>query len=200
MSMSDSDTASLGSEYKNFRQISRDRLLYEMLRSTKTGDSKSSWKVLIMDKLTVRIMSYACKMADITEEGVSLVEDIHKRRQPLPSMDGIYFIQPTKENIVSFLSDMSGRTPLYKKYVKCFILSFAGVPLQFYGIVGPFVFFSSNLFPKLFCPNKEWMEVFYLDCLDAMGRREDTGVPELSSSPYIVRLRSTGYAPLSLLV
>ncbi|XP_047981242.1 SNARE-interacting protein KEULE-like isoform X2 [Salvia hispanica] len=115
MSMSDSDTASQGSEYKNFRQISRDRLLYEMLRSTKTGDSKSSWKVLIMDKLTVRIMSYACKMADITEEGVSLVEDIHKRRQPLPSMDGIYFIQPTKENIVIFLSDMSGRSPLYKK-------------------------------------------------------------------------------------
>ncbi|KAL8484581.1 hypothetical protein ACS0TY_027038 [Phlomoides rotata] len=133
MSMSDSDTSSQGNEYKNFRQISRDRLLYEMLRSTKTGDSKSSWKVLIMDKLTVKIMSYACKMADITEEGVSLVEDIHKRRQPLPSMDAIYFIQPTKEKyetihssvvfiltsssryIVIFLSDMSGRSPLYRK-------------------------------------------------------------------------------------
>ncbi|XP_042024626.1 SNARE-interacting protein KEULE-like isoform X2 [Salvia splendens] len=60
-------------------------------------------------------MSYACKMADITEEGVSLVEDIHKRRQPLPSMDAIYFIQPTKENIVIFLSDMSGKSPLYRK-------------------------------------------------------------------------------------
>ncbi|KAI3453570.1 hypothetical protein Pfo_010233 [Paulownia fortunei] len=115
MSMSDSDTSSQGSEYKNFRQISRDRLLYEMLRSAKTGDSKSSWKVLIMDKVTVKIMSYACKMADITEEGVSLVEDIHKRRQPLPTMDAIYFIQPTKENIVIFLSDMSGRSPLYRK-------------------------------------------------------------------------------------
>ncbi|KAL1568974.1 STXBP unc-18 S1 [Salvia divinorum] len=115
MSMSDSDTSSQGGEYKNFRQISRDRLLYEMLRSAKTGDSKSSWKVLIMDKLTVKIMSYACKMADITEEGVSLVEDIHKRRQPLPSMDAIYFIQPTKENIVIFLSDMSGKSPLYRK-------------------------------------------------------------------------------------
>ncbi|KAL0326495.1 UNVERIFIED_CONTAM: SNARE-interacting protein KEULE, partial [Sesamum angustifolium] len=90
-------------------------LLYEMLRSAKTGDSKSSWKVLIMDKVTVKIMSYACKMADITEEGVSLVEDIHKRRQPLPTMDAIYFIQPTKENIVIFLSDMSGRSPLYRK-------------------------------------------------------------------------------------
>ncbi|XP_019252325.1 PREDICTED: SNARE-interacting protein KEULE isoform X2 [Nicotiana attenuata] len=115
MSMSDSDTSSQGSDYKYFRQVSRDRLLYEMLRSAKSKDSKSAWKVLIMDKLTVKIMSYACKMADITEEGVSLVEDIYKRRQPLPSMDAIYFIQPTKENVVMFLSDMAGKSPLYRK-------------------------------------------------------------------------------------
>ncbi|XP_015085902.1 SNARE-interacting protein KEULE [Solanum pennellii] len=115
MSMSDSDTSSQGSDYKNFRQVIRDRLLYEMLRSAKSKDSKSAWKVLIMDKLTVKIMSYACKMADITEEGVSLVEDIYKRRQPLPSMDAIYFIQPTKENVLMFLSDMAGKSPLYRK-------------------------------------------------------------------------------------
>ncbi|KAM3321979.1 putative protein transport Sec1a [Capsicum baccatum] len=115
MSMSDSDTSSQGSDYKNFRQVVRDRLLYEMLRSAKSKDSKSAWKVLIMDKLTVKIMSYACKMADITEEGVSLVEDIYKRRQPLPSMDAIYFIQPTKENVLMFLSDMAGKSPLYRK-------------------------------------------------------------------------------------
>ncbi|XP_026388097.1 SNARE-interacting protein KEULE-like [Papaver somniferum] len=116
MSMSDSDsTSSHGGDYKNFRQISRDRLLVEMLRSTKTGDSKSTWKVLIMDKVTVKVMSCSCKMADITEEGVSLVEDLHKRRQPLPTMDAIYFIQPLKENVAKFLSDMSGGKPLYKK-------------------------------------------------------------------------------------
>ncbi|XP_059442296.1 SNARE-interacting protein KEULE [Corylus avellana] len=115
MSQSDSDSSSYGGEYKNFRQISRDRLLQEMLRSAKTGDSKSIWKVLIMDKLTVKIMSYSCKMADITDEGVSLVEDIYRRRQPLPSMDAIYFIQPSKENVIMLLSDMSGRTPLYRK-------------------------------------------------------------------------------------
>ncbi|GAB4834255.1 STXBP unc-18 S1 [Ancistrocladus abbreviatus] len=114
MSMSDSDSSVFG-DYKNFRQVTRDRLLLEMLRSAKTGDKKSTWKVLIMDKLTVKIMSYACKMADITEEGVSLVEDIYKRRQPLPTMDAIYFIQPTKENVIMFMSDMSGKTPLYKK-------------------------------------------------------------------------------------
>ncbi|CAL1401282.1 unnamed protein product [Linum trigynum] len=116
MSFSDSDSSSsYGADYKNFKQVTRERLLQEMLRSAKAGDSRSTWKVLIMDKLTVKIMSYACKMADITQEGVSLVEDIYKRRQPLPSMDAIYFIQPTKENIIMFLSDMSGKSPLYKK-------------------------------------------------------------------------------------
>ncbi|XP_042475825.1 SNARE-interacting protein KEULE-like isoform X2 [Macadamia integrifolia] len=60
-------------------------------------DIKKHLKVLIMDKVTVKVMSYSCKMADITEEGVSLVEDLFRRRQPLPSMDAIYFIQPTKE-------------------------------------------------------------------------------------------------------
>ncbi|KAK6947649.1 Sec1-like protein [Dillenia turbinata] len=114
MSMSDSDSSSNAGEYKNFRQVTRDRLLYEMLRSTKKGD-KSTWKVLIMDKLTVKIMSCSCKMAHITDEGVSLVEDIYRRRQPMPQMEAIYFIQPTKENVIMFLSDMAGRAPLYKK-------------------------------------------------------------------------------------
>ncbi|ONK80041.1 uncharacterized protein A4U43_C01F13140 [Asparagus officinalis] len=68
-----------------------------------------------MDKLTVKVMSYSCKMADITDEGVSLVEDLFKRRQPMPAMDAIYFIQPSKENVIMFLSDMSGRCPLYRK-------------------------------------------------------------------------------------
>ncbi|KAH1248995.1 SNARE-interacting protein KEULE [Glycine max] len=104
MSMSDSDSSSsYGAEYKSLKQVSRERLLHEMLRSAKTGDSKSTWKVLIMDKLTVKIMSHSCKMADITDEGVSLVEDIFKRRQPLPTMDAIYFIQPTREKNLSLL-------------------------------------------------------------------------------------------------
>ncbi|XP_031124655.1 SNARE-interacting protein KEULE-like isoform X2 [Ipomoea triloba] len=112
MSMSDSDTSSQAIDYKYFRQITRDRLLCEMLRSAKSKDSKATWKVLIMDKLTVKIMSYACKMADITDEGVSLVEDIHRRRQPLPTMDAVYFIQPTKEKAFVFFS-----SPIAKELV-----------------------------------------------------------------------------------
>ncbi|KAG6747987.1 hypothetical protein POTOM_047879 [Populus tomentosa] len=117
MSVSDSESSSSshGGEYKFFRQITRDRLLFEMLGSTRTGDSKSTWKVLIMDKVTVKVMSHSCKMSDITDQGISLVEDLFRRREPMTSMDAIYFIQPSKENVVMFLSDMSGREPLYKK-------------------------------------------------------------------------------------
>ncbi|XP_002511719.2 protein transport Sec1a isoform X1 [Ricinus communis] len=115
MSLSDSESSSHGGEYKFFRQTSRDRLLLEMLGSTRTGESKSTWKVLIMDKVTVKVMSHSCKMSDITDQGISLVEDLFRRREPLPSMDAIYFVQPSKENVVMFLSDMSGREPLYKK-------------------------------------------------------------------------------------
>ncbi|KAK1370425.1 SNARE-interacting protein KEULE-like [Heracleum sosnowskyi] len=86
-----------------------------MLRNTKAEDLKLAWKVLIMDKITLKIMSHSCKMSEITGEDVSLVENISKRRQPLPTMLAIYFIQPTKENVVMFLSDMAGKNPLYKK-------------------------------------------------------------------------------------
>ncbi|TKW03268.1 hypothetical protein SEVIR_7G013800v4 [Setaria viridis] len=114
MSMDSESSSHSGADHRSFRQITRDRLLIEMLRSTRKS-SNSTWKVLIMDKLTVKIMSFSCKMADITEERVSLVEDLYKQRQPLPSMDAIYFMQPTKENIRIFMSDMSGKNPLYKK-------------------------------------------------------------------------------------
>lgn len=117
--MADGDSSSSSSsfygDFKAFRQVTRERLLHEMLRSTKSNESKSSWKVLIMDKVTTKVMSYTCKMADITEEGISVVEDLNRRRQPFPAMEAVYFIQPSKENVITFMSDMSGNSPLYKK-------------------------------------------------------------------------------------
>ncbi|XP_010422183.1 PREDICTED: protein transport Sec1b-like isoform X1 [Camelina sativa] len=115
MSFSDSGSSSNGGDYKDFRQITRERLLCEMLRPERNGSSKLTWKVLVMDKFTVKIMSSACKMSEITQEGISLVEVITKHRQPMTSMEAIYFIQPTQENITTFLSDMTGKSPLYKR-------------------------------------------------------------------------------------
>ncbi|KAD4384748.1 hypothetical protein E3N88_24916 [Mikania micrantha] len=44
----------------------------------------------------------------------AVVEDIKKRRQPLPNMDAVYYIQPTQENVVTLVSDMAGKSHLYR--------------------------------------------------------------------------------------
>ncbi|WOL04332.1 SNARE-interacting protein KEULE isoform X1 [Canna indica] len=204
--MSDSDTSSHGGDYKSFRQITRDRLLSEMLRSTRMKDTKSSWKVLIMDKLTVKIMSHSCKMAEITEEGVSLVEDLYKRRQPLPSMDAIYFIQPTKENVVMFLSDMSGKAPLYKKAYIFFsspinkellmrikkdtsvlprIGALSEMNLEYFAIDSQgFITGHDRALEELLGENAEGSQK-YNACLDTMSMRIATALASLREFPYV---------------
>ncbi|KMZ60329.1 Syntaxin binding protein 2 [Zostera marina] len=212
MSFSDSDSSSssVAANSRTFRQMSRDRLLYEMLRSTKVRDSKTTWKVLIMDKVTVKIMSYSCKMADITDEGVSLVEDIYKRRQPLPTMDAIYFIQPSKENIVMFMSDMSGRRPLYKKAYVFFsspiskelvahikhdtsvlprIGALSEMNLEYFAIDNQgFITDHEMALEELFGENEENSQKHNV-CLDVMAKRVATVFASLKEFPY-VRFRS----------
>ncbi|KAJ4783465.1 Syntaxin-binding protein 1 [Rhynchospora pubera] len=140
-------------EYKPFRQFSRDRILNDMLKSPQ---SKTPWKVLIMDKFTVKIMSYLCKMSDITDCGVSLVEEIFKRREPMTSMDAIYFIQPLKENVLLVLSDMSGRCPLYKK---AFIYFSSPVPKE----LVTYIKNDSSVIPRIGALSEMNLEYFAAD-------------------------------------
>ena len=60
-------------------------------------ETESGWKVLVVDQASVRIMSAACRMFDISDEGVTVVENITLDRQPMPDMEAIYFISPTVE-------------------------------------------------------------------------------------------------------
>ncbi|XP_054781286.1 protein transport Sec1a isoform X2 [Prosopis cineraria] len=171
MSLSDSETNQGGSsENKPFRQISRDRLLFEMLGATNSGDSKS-WKVLIMDKVTLKVMSHSCKMADITDQEVSLVEDIFKRRQPLPSMDVVYFMQPVKENIIMLISDMSGREPLYRK---AFIFFSSPVPKDFINHIKC----DTSVLPRIGALKEMNLEYFPVDS-QAFTTDQDMAMEEL---------------------
>ncbi|XP_022770272.1 protein transport Sec1a-like isoform X4 [Durio zibethinus] len=113
-------------------------------------------QVLIMDKVTVKVMSHSCKMADITDQGVSLVEDLFRRRQPLPSMDAIYFIQPSKENVVMFISDMSGREPLYKK---AFVFFSSPVPKEFVNHIKS----DTSVLPRIGALREMNLEYFPID-------------------------------------
>jgi syntaxin-binding protein 1 len=78
-------------------------VLLETIRSVQP--SSGEWKVLVLDEASTRIISACCRMFDIMEEGVTLVENITKARQPMPTLDALYFITPSEDSIKRLSDD-----------------------------------------------------------------------------------------------
>uniref|UniRef100_A0A8C0Y8R9 Syntaxin binding protein 3 n=2 Tax=Cyprinus carpio TaxID=7962 RepID=A0A8C0Y8R9_CYPCA len=69
--------------------------------------------ILILDQFTTRLLSSCCKMSNLMSEGITIVEDLHKNREPVPEMKAIYFMRPTAECIDKFIDDFKPK-PKYK--------------------------------------------------------------------------------------
>ena len=107
-------------------------------RKTTGGKESVDWRILLVDQLSMRMVSACCKMHEIAAEGITcklsstwfhfsspnwilctVVEDLNKKREPIPSMEAIYLITPCDSSVRGLMNDF--QSPSRAKYKCCHI-------------------------------------------------------------------------------
>merc|ERR1712226_137283 len=100
----------------SLKRLVAQKLLNDVIQSV---HKRGEWKVMVLDSLSMRMISACIKMTDLNNEGVTIVEDITKNREPITNLEAIYLIAPTEESIDLLCMDF--QDSLHQKYRGCHI-------------------------------------------------------------------------------
>lgn len=104
------------------------RFVKDVFESAASADP--GWKILIVDDISMKVISAAVGMYDIMERKITLVESLEKKRAPFKDMSAIYILAPTKESINLLVEDFTDKTKiLYGTNI--FVYFLAPIPAQF---------------------------------------------------------------------
>uniref|UniRef100_A0A0G4IBN5 Uncharacterized protein n=1 Tax=Chromera velia CCMP2878 TaxID=1169474 RepID=A0A0G4IBN5_9ALVE len=96
------------------------RIIEEMVRPTHGSEE---YIAMIVDDKTLKVLNCCCKVSDILEEGVTVVEKIDKKRQPLPELDALYFLSPDNHSVKLLLEDFANEKRPQHRHVHIFFSS-----------------------------------------------------------------------------
>jgi syntaxin-binding protein 1 len=77
---------------------------------------KIEWRVLVVDSLSMKMVSACTKMHELSAEGITIVETIEKRREPMPAMEAIYLIGSSDASVKCLLQDFSSQNRTTYKF------------------------------------------------------------------------------------
>ncbi|RIB13678.1 Sec1-like protein [Gigaspora rosea] len=90
-----------------FHEIVKKRIL----NAIKSVNVPGGWKVVVVDDHSLKVIESTCKTFDILEEKVTLVENLHKPRQPNPNFDAVYIITPSPNSVEKVIEDFTRQKP-----------------------------------------------------------------------------------------
>ena len=72
--------------------------------------------MLVVDALSMKMVSACTKMHELSAEGITIVETIEKRREPMPAMEAIYLIGSSEASVKCLLQDFSSQNRTTYKF------------------------------------------------------------------------------------
>eukprot|EP01116_Phalansterium_solitarium_P023583 TRINITY_DN8353_c0_g2_i1.p1 TRINITY_DN8353_c0_g2~~TRINITY_DN8353_c0_g2_i1.p1 ORF type:complete len:516 (+),score=115.73 TRINITY_DN8353_c0_g2_i1:61-1608(+) len=98
-------------ELIDLRHLVKERFFRDVVRAS---NPDRSYKILVLDKATVQIVSAAVCVSDMVEANVAVVEKLELKRQPIPKLEAIYVITPTLESVRLLCEDFQDAAqPMY---------------------------------------------------------------------------------------